>query len=155
MCLSVMPTASSSTASASDAKTCSFLCFAIRSANHTDFALANLAAAAACGDRRRSSRKYARYQEQAVELDRAKPEAILHKMQQIVHERTIWQLVFINAVGPRVAESGFGLIAGFPYTAPYEDLSLKGSSPRILDDFGASRHLRAPRRTYDGARQPE
>jgi len=80
-------------------------------------------------------------------------------MQQIVHERTIyapiWQLVFINAVGPRVAESGFGLIAGFPYTAPYEDLSLKGSSPRILDDFGASRHLRAPRRTYDGARQPE
>jgi len=71
------------------------------------------------------------YQQQAVELDRAKREAILHKMQQIVHERTIyapiWQLAFINAVGPRVAESGFGLIAGFPYTAPYEDLTLKGS----------------------------
>ena len=71
------------------------------------------------------------YREQAIELDRAKREAILHKMQQIVHERTIyapiWQLAFINAVGPRVAESGFGRIAGFPYTAPYEDLSLKGS----------------------------
>jgi hypothetical protein len=26
-----------------------------------------------------------------------------------------------------VGESGFGRIAGFPYTAPYEDLTLKGS----------------------------
>ena len=71
------------------------------------------------------------YAQQAIELDHAKREALLHKMQQIVYERTIyapiWQLAFINAVGPRVAESGFGLIAGFPYTAPYEDLSLKGS----------------------------
>jgi peptide/nickel transport system substrate-binding protein len=71
------------------------------------------------------------YRQQAVELDRAKREATLHKMQQIVHERTIyapiWQLAFINAVGPRVAESGFGRIAGFPYTAPYEDLTLKSS----------------------------
>jgi peptide/nickel transport system substrate-binding protein len=69
------------------------------------------------------------YKQQAVELDRAKREAILHKMQQIVHERTmyspIWQLAFINGHGPRVGESGFGLIAGFPYTAPYEDLTLK------------------------------
>jgi len=71
------------------------------------------------------------YREQAVELDRAKRELILHKMQQIVHERTIyapiWQLAFINGVGPRVGESGFGLMAGFPYTAPYEDLTLKGA----------------------------
>jgi peptide/nickel transport system substrate-binding protein len=69
------------------------------------------------------------YQEQAVELDRAKREVILHKMQQIVHERAIyapiWQLAFINGIGPRVGESGFGLISGFPYTAPYEDLTLK------------------------------
>src|SRR6476660_151188 len=71
------------------------------------------------------------YQQQAVELDRKKREAILHKMQQLVYERTIyapiWQLAFINGVGPRVGESGFGLIAGFPYTAPYEDITLKGS----------------------------
>jgi peptide/nickel transport system substrate-binding protein len=71
------------------------------------------------------------YREQAVELDRAKRGAILHKMQQIVYERTIyapiWQLAFINGIGPRVGESGFGLIAGFPYTAPYEDLTLKDS----------------------------
>jgi peptide/nickel transport system substrate-binding protein len=67
---------------------------------------------------------------QAVELDHARREALLHKMQQMVHERAmfapIWQLAFINGVGPRVAESGFGHIPGFPYTAPYEELALKG-----------------------------
>lgn len=66
---------------------------------------------------------------QAVEMDRAKREAILHKMQQMVHERMIyapiWQLAFINGVGPRVAESSFGRIPGFPYTAPYDELALK------------------------------
>jgi peptide/nickel transport system substrate-binding protein len=52
-------------------------------------------------------------------------------MQQILSERTIaapiWQLAFINGVGPRVGESGFGLIPGFAYTAPYEDITIKGS----------------------------
>jgi len=71
------------------------------------------------------------YREQAVELNRPKREALLHRMQQLVYERTIyapiWQLAFINGVGPRVGESAFGLIAGFPYTAPYEDMTLKGS----------------------------
>ena len=70
------------------------------------------------------------YQQQAVELDRAKREAALHKMQQLVHERTIyapiWQLAFLNGVGPRVGESAFGAIAGYPYTSPYEDMTLKG-----------------------------
>jgi len=70
------------------------------------------------------------YQLQAVELDREKRAAILNKMQQIVIERVIfapiWQLAFLNGVGPRVGESGFGLIPRFPYTAPYEDLTLKG-----------------------------
>jgi peptide/nickel transport system substrate-binding protein len=69
------------------------------------------------------------YQQQAVELDRSKREAILFKIQQMMIERAIfapiWQLAFINGVGPRVGESGFGLIAGFPYTAPYEELTLK------------------------------
>ena len=32
---------------------------------------------------------------------------------------------FLNGVGPRVAESGFGLINNYLYTAPYEDLKLK------------------------------
>ena len=71
------------------------------------------------------------YREQAVELLRPKREAILHRMQQLVYERTIyapiWQLAFINGVGLRVRESGFGLIAGFPSTAPYEDMTIAAS----------------------------
>ena len=71
------------------------------------------------------------FQQQAVELDPKRREATLHKMQQLVYERSvyapIWQLAFLNGVGPRVGESGFDLIAGFAYTAPYEDITLKGS----------------------------
>ncbi len=71
------------------------------------------------------------FQQQAVEMDRKRREAILHKIQELVYQRSIyapiWQLAFINGVGPRVGESGFGLMAGFPYTAPYEDITLKGA----------------------------
>jgi peptide/nickel transport system substrate-binding protein len=73
----------------------------------------------------------AMFDQQAVELDHGKRTAILNKMQQILYERVItthlWQLAFINGVGSRVGESNFGRIAGFPYTAPYEDLTLKGT----------------------------
>jgi peptide/nickel transport system substrate-binding protein len=69
------------------------------------------------------------FRQQAVEMNYKRREALLHQMQQIVHERAIyapiWQLGFINGIGPRVAESGFGRIPGFPYTAPFEDLALK------------------------------
>jgi peptide/nickel transport system substrate-binding protein len=68
---------------------------------------------------------------QAVELDHAKRTAILNKMQEMVYEKAIyapiWQLAFINGVGKRVAESSFGRIPGFPYTAPYEELTLNGA----------------------------
>jgi peptide/nickel transport system substrate-binding protein len=71
------------------------------------------------------------YQQQAVELNRKKRGEILDKMQQILAERTvyapIWQLGFINGAGPRVGESGFGLITDFAYTGPFEDITLKGS----------------------------
>jgi peptide/nickel transport system substrate-binding protein len=70
------------------------------------------------------------FREQAAELDHARREAILHKIQQLVHERTvyapIWQLAFLNGIGPRVGESGLGLIPGHAYSAPYEDVTLKG-----------------------------
>ena len=70
------------------------------------------------------------YGQQTVELDRAKREAILHKIQQLMVERTIyapiWQLAFLNGTGPRVGESGFAQIPLFPYTAPYEDITIKG-----------------------------
>jgi len=69
------------------------------------------------------------YPQQADEMDQAKRGAILTKMQQLVHEKSIyapiWQLGFINAVGPRVGESSFDRIAGFAYTAPFEDLTIK------------------------------
>jgi peptide/nickel transport system substrate-binding protein len=69
------------------------------------------------------------FPQQADELDTKKRTEILHKMQQLVHEKAIyspiWQLGFINAVGPRVGESTFGLIDGFAYTAPFEDITIK------------------------------
>ena len=49
-------------------------------------------------------------------------------VQQLVHERTmyahIWQLAGLWAVGPRVGESGLGLIPGHGFSAPYEDVTL-------------------------------
>jgi peptide/nickel transport system substrate-binding protein len=36
-------------------------------------------------------------------------------------------LGFLNGIGPRVGESGFELIPGVAYTAPYEDITLKGA----------------------------
>ena len=73
----------------------------------------------------------AMFAQQAIELDHGKRADMLTRMQQILYDRVIgthlWQLAFINGVGPRVGESNFGRIAGFPYTAPYEDLTLKSS----------------------------
>jgi peptide/nickel transport system substrate-binding protein len=69
--------------------------------------------------------------QQAGELDHKRRAAILEKMQQLVYEKSvvapIWQLAFINGVGPRVGESGFGLINDFAYTGPYEDITIKGT----------------------------
>jgi peptide/nickel transport system substrate-binding protein len=69
------------------------------------------------------------YREQAAELDQKKREAVLQKMQQLLTDKAvyapIWQLAFLNGVGPHVAESGLGLIAGHAYSAPYEDLKIK------------------------------
>jgi len=69
------------------------------------------------------------FKDQAAELDRKKREALLHKIQQLMREKVmhipIWELAFINGQGPRVAESGLGLIPGHAYSAPYEDLKLK------------------------------
>ncbi|MGH7247650.1 MAG: ABC transporter substrate-binding protein, partial [Pseudomonadota bacterium] len=71
------------------------------------------------------------YPQQDDELDRKKRAAILEKMQRLVHEKAIYaplfQLAFINGIGPRVSQSGFGLIPGYPYTAPYEDITIKGA----------------------------
>ncbi len=69
------------------------------------------------------------FREQASELDTKRREAALHRIQQLIHDKAmfipIWQLAFLNGVGPRVEESGLGLIAGHAYSAPYEDVRLK------------------------------
>ena len=69
------------------------------------------------------------FAEQATEMDNAKRTALLHRLQRLVHAKDIfapiWQLALISGVGQSVGQSGFGLIKGFPYTAPYEDLALK------------------------------
>ena len=71
------------------------------------------------------------FKQQAVELDHAKREALLHKIQQLVHERVIgaplWQLAGLAGVGPRVGEAAIGLMGGYPWTSPYEDMTLKAA----------------------------
>ena len=69
------------------------------------------------------------FQRQAREVDRTKREAMLHQIQRIVHERVIhaplYELAGLHASGPRVEQSGIGLIPGFPYSGPFEDVKLK------------------------------
>ena len=69
------------------------------------------------------------FQAQAKELDRKKREALLHQLQKAVLDHVlvspIFQQGFLCGVGPRVAEAGLGLVQGYPYVAPAEDLKLK------------------------------
>jgi peptide/nickel transport system substrate-binding protein len=69
------------------------------------------------------------FQRQAKELDRKVREGLLHQIQKIVADQVlvapIFQQAFLWGVGPRVEQPGAGLIEGYPYTAPCEDLKLK------------------------------
>jgi peptide/nickel transport system substrate-binding protein len=69
------------------------------------------------------------YQRQARELERKKREAMLHQIQQIMHDRVmhvpIYELAFLWGIGPRVEEACVDHIKGFSYSAPYEDLKIK------------------------------
>ena len=71
------------------------------------------------------------FPQQESELDPKKRAAILDKMQQLVYDKAIdapiWQLGFLNGSGPRVGQSSFGTIPGFAYTAPFEDITIKGA----------------------------
>ena len=66
---------------------------------------------------------------QAKELDRKQREAMLHQVQRSVADHTLvaplFQQAFIWGVGKRVAEPGAGLIEGYPYVGPAEDLRLR------------------------------
>jgi len=69
-------------------------------------------------------------QEQTVERDRKRREATLHRIQQLMYERAmfapIWDIAVLTGYGPRVAEPGLGLIGSYLFSAPYEDVRLKG-----------------------------
>jgi peptide/nickel transport system substrate-binding protein len=71
------------------------------------------------------------FREQAIELDHMRREAMLHRIQQLVHEKVmfapIWQAASIAGVGPRVEESGIGLLTDHAFfSSPYEDVKLRG-----------------------------
>ena len=67
--------------------------------------------------------------EQAAELDPRRREATLHRIQQLIHDKVliapIWLNAGLNGVGPRVEESGIGVIPGYAFSAPYEDVKLR------------------------------
>jgi peptide/nickel transport system substrate-binding protein len=69
-------------------------------------------------------------QEQALDRDRKRREATLQKIQQLMYDRAmfapLWETATINGYGPRVAEPALNLITGYAWSAPYEELRLKG-----------------------------
>jgi peptide/nickel transport system substrate-binding protein len=69
------------------------------------------------------------YKQQARETDRKKREALLHQIQQLMHERVrigpIWQYTWPSGIGPRVAEPALMLIDPYPWSAPLEEVRLK------------------------------
>jgi len=69
------------------------------------------------------------FREQATELDAKRRGAILERIQQLMHEKAIfapiWEIGDLHGVGPRVADPAIGYVAGYPFSAPYEDVKLK------------------------------
>jgi peptide/nickel transport system substrate-binding protein len=69
------------------------------------------------------------YAQQALETDRKKREALLHQIQQLLHERVrfgpIYEYIWPSGLGPRVAEPGLMLIDPYPWSAPLEEVRLK------------------------------
>jgi len=69
-------------------------------------------------------------QEQAHDRDRKRRERTLHRIQQLMYERAmfapLWETATINGYGPRVAEPALNLVTGYAWSAPYEELRLKG-----------------------------
>ena len=68
--------------------------------------------------------------EQAGETDRVKREAMLHRIQQLIHDKVMYAPLIeqagLAAYGPRVAEPAVGLITNMATSAPYGELRLKG-----------------------------
>jgi peptide/nickel transport system substrate-binding protein len=69
------------------------------------------------------------YKRQAFETDRSRRSALLHQIQQLLHERVrfgpIYEYVWPSGVGPRVEEPALMLINPYPWSAPLEEVRLK------------------------------
>jgi peptide/nickel transport system substrate-binding protein len=69
------------------------------------------------------------YRRQADETDVRKREAMLHELQQTLHERTrfapIYDYIWASGVGPRVENPALMLIDPYPWAAPLEEVRLK------------------------------
>ena len=69
------------------------------------------------------------FQQQAIERDHSKRQALLHQMQRLMSERVMYAPVFepatLHGVGPRVAEPAVGLSAQLYFAAPYEEMRLR------------------------------
>ncbi len=70
------------------------------------------------------------YKQQARETDRKKREALLNQIQQTLYDRVrfgpIWEYIWPSGIGPRVAEPALMLINPYPWSAPLEEVRLKG-----------------------------
>lgn len=69
------------------------------------------------------------FTQRARERNPTRREGLLHDLQRLVQERVmfapLFEFVQLNVVGPRVAESGWGLIPLYGWSAPYEEVRLK------------------------------
>ena len=69
------------------------------------------------------------YKQQARETDKKKREALLHQIQQLLHERVrfgpIYEYIWPSGIGPRVAEPALMMINPYPWSAPLEEVRLK------------------------------
>jgi peptide/nickel transport system substrate-binding protein len=69
------------------------------------------------------------FKQQDAEPDRGKREAILHRIQRLMHERVIVAPLFLyvwpSGLGPRVEEAALMAINPYPWSAPYEDVRVK------------------------------
>jgi peptide/nickel transport system substrate-binding protein len=67
------------------------------------------------------------FRDQSAEMDKKRREAMLHRIQQLVHERAMFAPIvepaLLTGIGPRVDD--VPTITGHPYVSPYEDLKLK------------------------------
>jgi peptide/nickel transport system substrate-binding protein len=69
------------------------------------------------------------YRQQERETDRKKREELLHRIQQLLHERVrfaaIYDYIWPSGVGPRIENPALMLIDPYPWAAPLEEVRLK------------------------------